>query len=111
MVVSVGIDTVEIERIECAMAQPKFLERILTPEERSRCRSAETVAGRWAAKEAIWKCLPSIRSWQDVEILDDPSGKPVPRLALPPGWRVHISITHDRRFATAVAIMESDGSS
>jgi len=111
MVVSIGIDTVEIERIESAMARPKFLVRILTPAERRRCRTAERIAGRWAAKEAIWKCLPSIRSWQDVEILDDSLGKPVPSLALPPGWRMHVSITHDRRFATAVAILESDGSS
>ena len=77
MVIGLGIDMVETARIEKAMRLPNFVKRILTANEREICTTAERVAGRWAAKEALSKALPALNRWQDVEILSDEAGKPV----------------------------------
>lgn len=92
------------------MANPRFVVRVLTPAERLVCTTAAQVAGRWAAKEAIAKALPWSLSWQDVEILRGASGEPVVRV-LHPSFdasvhRLHVSITHERSMAAAVAVLE-----
>lgn len=110
MIVRVGIDVVEVERIARAMSKPGFLERILTPAEMEVCRTPSRVAGRWAAKEAIAKAIGIHLSWQDVEILADDTR--APRAAVrSEKWsahdqRIHISITHERHLAAAVAVLE-----
>ncbi|MDD7732599.1 MAG: 4'-phosphopantetheinyl transferase superfamily protein, partial [Firmicutes bacterium] len=57
----VGIDLCQISRIEKAMSRPSFFQKILTVEERkalgSRLRRPETIAGIYAAKEAVMKVL------------------------------------------------------
>lgn len=110
MVVGLGLDLVEIRRIERAMHNPRFIFRILTDAEREMCRTPHCVAGRWAAKEAIAKALGLPLTWQQVEILPDPTG--APRVHIdnenfdPIRLRVHVSITHEREFAAAVAVLE-----
>lgn len=107
MVAGIGIDLVEVARVAEAMKNPRFVLRILTPAEREYCRSAEQVAGRWAAKEAIAKALPLKLSWQDVEILPGPDLKPVVRVTHPEfEGKVWVSITHERSMAAAVAVYE-----
>lgn len=92
------------------MANPLFVVRILTPAERLVCTTAAQVAGRWAAKEAIAKALPWSLSWQDVEILRGDSGEPVARVSHAEfdaaRHRLHVSITHERSIAAAVAVFE-----
>ena len=110
MVVGLGIDIVEIERIRRAMRNPRFIERILTPMEREFCTTVQKVAGRWAAKEAIAKATGLAFTWQEIEILPDELG--APRATIRSNrfdlkrLRLNISITHERSNAVAVAVLE-----
>ena len=110
MIVGLGIDIVEIDRIKRAMENPRFVERILTPAEREYCTSAQKVAGRFAAKEAIAKAVGLQLTWHDVEILPDELGEPVAKVAShhfdPSRLRLKISISHERKNAVAVATLE-----
>jgi holo-[acyl-carrier protein] synthase len=125
MIVGVGIDMVEISRVQKLLEQSaadRFLERVLTPAERElaagrRGRLAEFVAGRFAAKEAVAKALGcglgSLVGLQDMEVLPDERGKPECRLSeaavrrlggAPP--LIHLSITHSETMAAAYAVVE-----
>jgi holo-[acyl-carrier protein] synthase len=110
MIVGLGIDIVEVERIAKAMENPRFLDRILTPYEREFCTTPSRVAGRWAAKEAIAKAVGLQLSWQDVEILPDELGQPIAKISSKHldqlRFRLRVSITHERKMAAAVATLE-----
>jgi holo-[acyl-carrier protein] synthase len=111
MIVGIGIDLVEVARIAHAIENPRFLERVLTPKERGAMDKGEaSVAGRWAAKEAVYKASGMNLGWQDIEILNGPNGEPIcsilPEGRLPGNQRVHVSISHERNLAVAVAIIE-----
>lgn len=107
MITGLGIDVVEVARIERAMRRPGFLQRILTPAEQALDLTPSRVAGRWAAKEALAKAIDLALTWQDIEILNDAQGKPVVTFANPPkGLTVHVSISHERGLAAAVAVVE-----
>lgn len=117
-----GTDIIEIQRIKKVMErQPSFCRRILTPKENECCQGRKDqstfVAGRFAAKEAIVKCLGlGVRGfgWQDMDILPDKLGKPClelsPRLAEIARQRginkIQVSISHSRDYALAVALGE-----
>ncbi len=111
----VGVDIVEIARIrEVYQAHgDAFLRRILTDAEIELCRSrpdpVETLAGRFAAKEALSKALGTgfgaRLSWHSVEILSDQGGKPQVILHRCPDVRATVSISHDRHSAVAVALV------
>ena len=93
------------------MKRRGFRERILTPEERILCTSPKRVAGRWAAKEAIAKAVGIFLRWHDVEILNDETRAPVV-IIHSKEWdsrrfRIHVSISHERSMAAAVAVLES----
>lgn len=110
MIVRVGLDLVEVERIAAAMENPAFVERILTPSEREHIRTPLRVAGRWAAKEAIAKAVGLHLSWQDVEILNSDNGEPTIQILNNDfdfeKYRIHLSITHEKGHAAAVAVLE-----
>ena len=80
---SVGVDIIEIERIEAVLRRhgERFLERVYTPAEQAYCRGrVQELAARFAAKEAISKALGTgLRgiAWQEMEILGDKRGKPL----------------------------------
>ena len=117
-----GIDLVECARIAKVLENhgQRFLRRVLTPAERERARSYKHpipfIAGRWAAKEAILKMIGTgwrgRIAWTDMEILPDPSGRPVVTLTGETArhaerigiQRVLISITHTRNHAAASAL-------
>lgn len=123
MTLSVGVDLVELDRIQRAVDRhgERFLARIYTPEELARYgqRPAE-LAARFAAKEAVSKALGvglnHISShgigWQEVEVLPDPLGKPLVRLsgrarALAKEQSLHtwaISLSHGRDYAVAFVV-------
>lgn len=111
MVIRVGIDVVEVSRIAEAMKRRGFRERILTPEERVLCTTPARVSGRWAAKEAIAKALNIPLTWHQVEILNDDTRAPYAVIHTPQfdarRYRLHLSITHERNLAAAVAVLES----
>jgi holo-[acyl-carrier protein] synthase len=114
----VGIDLLEIERLERALARrPRLAERLFTDGERayadSRPRPAMHLAARFCAKEAVAKAL-ALRewSWRDVEVLGGGDEPPSVRLsgaaqarAGELGARVGISLTHTRGMAGAVAVL------
>lgn len=110
MVVGLGIDVVEVQRITEVMArQPRFVERILTPAERAIYTKPHQVAGRWAAKEAIAKAVSVRLRWHDVEVRTGPRGEPLVTIqGLPEGLHIHVSITHERGLAAAVAVCEEN---
>ncbi len=116
MIIGIGIDIVELNRIaELINRQPKFIERILTDNEcallyeRSPKRQIEFVAGRFAAKEAYAKALGTgigaHVSFQDIEIKNDENGKPY-IFSSSPNERVHVSISHSEHYAVAQVIIE-----
>src|SRR5690554_6732718 len=82
MIRGVGVDLVEIERIKKVVEArgDKLLERLFTQRELEKMpKKYETIAGRFAAKEAIVKALGvgiGIISWKEVEIIKDSLGKP-----------------------------------
>jgi len=115
MIVGIGIDLVEMQRIkEMIEKQPKFLDRILTENEMtvfhslSKKRQVEFLAGRFAAKEACSKAfgtgIGKEISFQDIEILNDEKGKPILKVDLP--YIAHISITHTEHYAAAQVVFE-----
>lgn len=119
--VNIGIDIIEIERINKAMEKKNFLKRIFTESEIEyiikKGNKAETVAGLFAAKEAVSKVLGtgiSKISWTDIEVQHEKSGKPTIELknnakiiALDNGIKkVMISISHCKTYAVANAFGE-----
>jgi holo-[acyl-carrier protein] synthase len=113
---SVGIDLLEIERLERALERrPRLAERLFTEAEltyaRGRARPGQHLAARFCAKEAVAKAL-GLGAWsfRDVEVLSG-DGPPEVRLsgsaatrATALGVVVSVSLTHSRRDAAAVAI-------
>jgi holo-[acyl-carrier protein] synthase len=125
VIVGLGLDIAEIDRIEAAIARHghPFLDRLFTPAEISYCEShrnkAERYAARFAAKEATMKALGTGWSrgvrWRDIEVAREPSGKPTIRLegaarqiADRLGVKnISLSITHSGNLAVAQVIFES----
>ncbi len=116
---SLGIDLVEVERIRKHLDDEAFLERIFTKKERTEClrraKPEESLAARWAAKEAVAKALGvgigKHLSFQDIEVLEG-HGK-APRIHLNGeygelGLRIALSITHTRTSAAAVVMIYPD---
>lgn len=113
-----GIDAVEIKRCVGFLANPRWLERIFTPAERayiliSPPHSLERIAGRFAAKEALFKALspiiavPFLTFCQSCEVIPGAHG-PVVRFSGPlahlSAYAITLSITHTRESAFACAI-------
>lgn len=122
MILRNGVDLVEIQRF--ADLQPgirsRFILRVLTQDEQSEVNgSLPSLAGKFAAKEAVAKALGcgiGAISWKDIEILHDDSGQPELRLyrhalqmaneLMLTRWSVSISHTKQLAIATAVFIGE-----
>jgi holo-[acyl-carrier protein] synthase len=114
--VEVGVDIIEIDRIEKAVQRRRFLERIYTEAEiaysQSKAKPSQHLAGFFAAKEAVIKCLGRMVPWHDIEVCHNDAGKPFVilrrrALELARGGRVSISISHCRSCAVAVAVLET----
>ncbi len=125
MIVGLGLDIAEVDRIEAAIGRhgAPFLERLYTPGEVAYCESHrdkfERYAARFAAKEATMKALGTGWSrgvrWRDIEVAREPSGKPTIRLAgvsqqiaQRMGVKsISLSITHSGNLALAQVIFEA----
>ena len=116
----IGVDIVEIKRIEKAVARwgKKFIHRVYTgPERRLYRRKLSSLAVRFAGKEAVAKALGARNNgirWKDIEILSADGGKPVVRLygraqnqatSLGLG-KFAISLSHSREYAVAFVTSE-----
>ncbi|MCA1591169.1 MAG: holo-ACP synthase [Acidobacteria bacterium] len=125
MIISIGIDLIEIERVrEVLRRTPRFRERVFTEGERAYCDSrgasaAQHYAARFAAKEAALKALRTGWSgginWHDVEVFSRETGEPALLLHKRAhelfqkcgATRAHLSISHTSRHAIAQVIFES----
>src|SRR6478735_9653424 len=116
-ITELGIDIIKVERIRASLERfgSRFTQRVLTPSEQRYVRDRpETMAGRWAAKEAVSKVLGlGVRGigWRDIEVERLPTGQPSIRLhgraAARAGQlgmdRIAVSITHESDYAVAIA--------
>ncbi|HKS42050.1 MAG TPA: holo-ACP synthase [Blastocatellia bacterium] len=125
MIVAIGIDIVEISRMEEVFARQgeRFRSRVFTEAEIEYCegRSArlESYAARFAAKEAVMKALGTGWgegvAWRDIEVIRAETGAPEIRLrgrALElfderGARKAHLSLTHSREVAMAQVIFEA----
>ena len=121
MIVGIGNDIIEIERIEKAISKEGFKNKIYTQREleniEKRGDRVETYAGIFSAKEAISKAIGTgVREFSltDLEILNDDLGKPYVVVSekldkiiksKKEDYQIEISISHSKKYATAVAII------
>ncbi|MFG3301237.1 holo-ACP synthase [Micromonospora chersina] len=121
MIVAVGIDVVLVDRFARSLARtPLLADRLFTAAERytraGNPRSPESMAARFAAKEAVAKALgaPAGLNWHDCEVVPDPEGRPwltvsgtVAAAAAERGInRWHLSLSHDGGIASAMVVAE-----
>ena len=118
MITGIGVDLCEVSRMEKIIADGRFPARYFSEEEQSYILSrgrmaAESAAGLFAAKEALVKALGSglsVPAWRDIRVLHDAQGAPYYALrgenALPPGTRLHLSVSHDGGIAAAFCVAE-----
>lgn len=125
MIVGIGVDLCEVDRIEAAIARhgERFLARIYTEAERRYCESKanpmERFAGRFAAKEAAMKAIGTGWrrgvGWRDFDVSRAPSGQPVivfggvaRTIAEQLGVnRALVTITHTKSMALAQVVLEA----
>ena len=130
MLVAIGTDLTEVERIRAALTNPRsgrrFRDRVFTPEEQAYCerrgRAAyQSYAARFAAKEAVMKALgqgwgPQL-GWLDIEVRRQPGGRPEVRLSERANAyaaslgvrRLHLTLTHTATLAEAQVVAEGKG--
>ena len=107
MIAGIGIDIVEIGRLE---GKPKLWERFLSAKEIKYLEKfkfkEEHIAGIWAAKEALVKATNNREIiFCDVSVVHDELGKPYFEGFETEGT-LHLSISHERHYATAVVVWE-----
>lgn len=122
MIVGIGVDVVDVERWQVMMRRsPGLVDKTLTPAEQAnsdgRTRTVQSLAARFAVKEAVAKALgaPGGLAWHDCIVEQSEQGQPsiavsgsVAAAAAKRGiatW--HVSITHDANLAIAYVIAES----
>jgi holo-[acyl-carrier protein] synthase len=125
-IVGIGVDVVDVDRMRALLdRQPRFRERVFTPEEVADCESmaapAAGYAARWAAREAAVKALGGIPNLRYTDVRIDRGSNGEPRLGLHGAARsrarevgasdVLISLSHEARIAAAfcVAVEQSGG--
>lgn len=114
MIIGTGVDITEVRRLKQAIERwgSEFLNRVFTKGELENAKTRgslhQHLAGRFAAKEAIFKAMGDAKlTWKDVEILNDKVGKPHCKVlkSRKKNVDVHISISHVKNYATAFAIV------
>jgi len=125
MVIGIGVDIVDIARLERALAQhgDRFRDRVFTPREIAYCeivaRKAERYATRFAAKEAARKAIGAATpvralSWHDIEIISSTEGAPqlefhgyaAELIKQLKALRAHLSLSHATQQAVAFVVLE-----
>ena len=121
MIIGIGTDIIEIDRIKVAIERtPSFLSKAFTEKEielfKAKEMRVETIAGNFAAKEALSKALGTgFRGYslQDFEILRDQLGKPIVNISKKARQKIgdrvlniNVSIYHNKSNAIAFAIVE-----
>jgi holo-[acyl-carrier protein] synthase len=113
----VGLDLIELHRIERALRRATFRARVFTEAERAYCdgkaNPVQSYAGRFAAKEAVGKALGCgvHFTWREIEVV----GRPKPKVTLSGRTlafaeklgvaEIDVSLTHSKELAAAVAVV------
>jgi holo-[acyl-carrier protein] synthase len=121
MIIGIGIDIIEIERIKSSIDKfgDSFLSKIYTQNELDYCLAKHNkyqhLAARFAAKEAIYKALATgwekDASWKSIEITNEPNGLPVAtffgklKVFLSEDKDIKISLSHSDNYVACVAII------
>ena len=121
MKVLCGTDIIEISRIQKSIEKSgrRFLELIYTPAEIEYCESSKGAkychyAGRFAAKEAIYKAVSGLLkerfsiSWQNAQVINDENGNPKVEfidIEIPEIKNIDISISHCKEYAVATVVI------
>ena len=121
MIIGIGNDIIEIERVEKAISKEGFIAKVYTQREIEnivkRGNRTETYAGIFSAKEAISKAIGTgVREFAltDLEILNDDLGKPYVIVSdklnkiikrKKENYQIEIAISHSKKYATAMAII------
>ena len=114
----VGVDIIEIDRVKESVESERFCERVFTKNEIEYCESkksqkAQHYAGRFAAKEAVFKAISKILDdkysvcWKDFEVINDAQGRPklnILNVNLEDIESIDISISHCKTYAVANVI-------
>ncbi len=124
MILGVGIDIIEIDRIKKSVDDfgDHFLKKVFTQKELDYCLSKSNkyqhLAARFAAKEAVYKAMASSLhenlTWQSIEISNEPNGLPIVTLHgelnqfLKEKESLKISMSHSRDYVACVAIIYKD---
>lgn len=121
MIIGLGTDIIEIERVRKAVTKKNFRDNVFTQTEQKYCESrgknsAASYAARFAAKEAFFKALGTgiFTSLTSVEVVNDERGAPKINLRgrakiLAESMcaeKISVSLSHSRDFATATCIIE-----
>jgi len=117
MIRGVGVDIIEVGRVEEALTRrPRLVRRLFTPDEVAYCRAKPAseyshFAGRFAAKEAVAKALGRSCAWHDVAVSHDLLGKPVVELSgrareAAGDGTITLTISHSRDYAVAYAVFD-----
>lgn len=121
MIVGIGNDLLEINRVQKAIQRPRFVEKYFTEKEqlffKERQYNPSTIGGNFSVKEAVSKALGTgFRKFElkDIEVLRDALGKPVVTLyndakAASDALNIHhwhVTISHTKDLVFAVAIGE-----
>jgi holo-[acyl-carrier protein] synthase len=112
METSIGIDLVEVHRFDTIDKKSRFVKNIFTPGEIKSCfkkkNPSESMAGRFAAKEAVKKTLKENIKFNEIEIINEESGEPKINFLdekLNKKYKPIISISHAEEYAIAVCLM------
>lgn len=118
MIYSTGIDIVSVPRLIKSVNDHAFVDRLLTEKEKeyifAKKRPHKHLAGRFAAKEAVMKAIGTGWDkgvgWKDIEIINEPSGRPTVRLHSKVGAALHdkrifLSLSYAKDVAIALAVI------
>ncbi len=124
MIFGVGIDIIEVDRIEKSLKNDSFRNRVFTSEEINYCENRsgkfQSYAARFAAKEAFFKALGTGwrdgMAWTEIEIINDESGKPQfmfygktkSILKDKKIKKSYVSLSHIKETATAYVLLEQE---
>lgn len=123
MILGIGIDLAKVSRYEKLLDKDGFLERFFPEEEIEYIRSkgagaAQSMAGRFAAREAFLKALGTGFngfSPKDIKVLNNENGRPEITVnkviedklnSMAERWRIHLSISHEKEYAIAQVVLE-----
>jgi holo-[acyl-carrier protein] synthase len=117
MILGIGIDLVELERIKLLIDE-RFINRILSLEEQLQYKGITNkksqlsfIGGRFAAKEAIFKAISKgdgFANYTDFSILNDENGKPYVSSKYLENKMIHITITHTDTYAMSYCVIEEN---